>query len=100
MHPAYKSDKELCKWLRDNSSGNYRLAAFAAERIETLTIHLQNTNTECDRLENELEQIRINGDALIDEAILAIKNCELVEPNVKRIRLYEAIGALVELKAT
>jgi len=35
---------------------------------------------------------------IIDEAIEKIRDCELVEPNVKRIRLYEAIGALLELK--
>lgn len=62
MHEAYKDDKALCKWLRENSSGNYLLAAYAAERIEALTGHLANTIRECDKLENELEQIRINGD--------------------------------------
>ena len=30
------NDKELCKWLRDNSSGIYRPAAQAADRIEQL----------------------------------------------------------------
>ena len=29
-------DEALCKWLRDNSSGNYRASALAAERIEQL----------------------------------------------------------------
>ena len=29
-------DKDLCKWLRDNSSGSYRKSAIAADRIETL----------------------------------------------------------------
>lgn len=28
--------KELCKWLRDNSSGAYRKAAEAADEIERL----------------------------------------------------------------
>ena len=51
MHKAYKDDKELCKWLRENSSGDYRLSAYAAERIETLTVHLDNVQKECDRLE-------------------------------------------------
>jgi len=62
MHPAYKDDKELCNWLRENSSGNYRLAAYAAERIETLMVHLSNVQRECDKLENQLETTRINGD--------------------------------------
>ena len=34
---------------------------------------------------------------VIDEAIAALKTCEQPEP--KRIRLYEAIGALYELKS-
>lgn len=29
-------DKDLCKWLRDNSSGAYRKSAIAADRVETL----------------------------------------------------------------
>lgn len=53
IHPAYKNDEELCKWLRENSSGSYRLSAYAAERIETLSTHLQNVQAEC----NALEQI-------------------------------------------
>ena len=31
------NDKELCQWLRDNSSGVYRPSAAAADRIEELT---------------------------------------------------------------
>jgi len=31
-----KNDLDLCKWLRDNSSGVYRPSAEAALRIETL----------------------------------------------------------------
>jgi len=30
------NDKDLCKWLRDNSSGIYRPSAEAADRIERL----------------------------------------------------------------
>lgn len=37
--------------------------------------------------------------SVIDEAIAAIQSCELVDPNVKRIRLHEALGALIELKS-
>lgn len=39
MHPAYKSDEELCKWLIENSAGSYRLCAFAAGRIQSLKAH-------------------------------------------------------------
>jgi hypothetical protein len=34
----------------------------------------------------------------IDEAIEVIRNCELVAPNVRRIRVDSAVGALLELK--
>jgi hypothetical protein len=30
------NDKDLCQWLRDNSSGVYRPSAEAADRIEQL----------------------------------------------------------------
>ena len=30
-------NKELCEWLRENSSGGYRPSAVAATRIEELT---------------------------------------------------------------
>tara|TARA_B100000768_G_C11281315_1_gene378798 strand:+ start:4128 stop:4418 length:291 start_codon:yes stop_codon:yes gene_type:complete len=33
-----KDDVELCKWLRDNSSGIYRPSALAANRIEELLV--------------------------------------------------------------
>tara|TARA_R110002096_G_scaffold315227_7_gene509483 strand:+ start:1710 stop:1904 length:195 start_codon:yes stop_codon:yes gene_type:complete len=34
---------ELCKWLRDNSSGVYRPSALAADRIESLEEALEYT---------------------------------------------------------
>lgn len=34
------NDKELCQWLRDNSSGVYRPSAQAADRIESLNKEL------------------------------------------------------------
>lgn len=56
MHPAYKDDKELCKWLRENSSGNYRTSAYASERIETLALHLDNVQSECEKLETAIRE--------------------------------------------
>lgn len=41
---------------------------------------------------------KISRDIIIDEAIATIRGCELVEPNVFRIRLDEAVGALIGLK--
>lgn len=56
MHPAYKDDKELCKWLSENSSGNYRISAYASERIETLALHLDNVQSECEKLETAIRE--------------------------------------------
>lgn len=33
---VYEMSKDLCQWLRDNSSGAYRKSAEAADRIEEL----------------------------------------------------------------
>lgn len=41
IHPGYSNDADLCKWLEDNSSGAYRMSAFAAERIRTLNKQLE-----------------------------------------------------------
>lgn len=35
------NDEKLCKWLKSNSSGDYRPSAEAANRIETLKSHLK-----------------------------------------------------------
>lgn len=56
MNPAYKSDAELCKWLRENSSGDYRLAAFAADRIETLNRQLLNVHLPIEEQEREIRK--------------------------------------------
>lgn len=64
MHPAYKSDTELCKWLRANSSGDYRLAAFAADRIETLNQQLANVQAEYEALQEENRQAGMEWDLL------------------------------------
>lgn len=53
MNLAYTSDFELCKWLRENSSGDYRLAGFAADRIETLSQQLANVQAEYEKLQEE-----------------------------------------------
>ena len=50
MHPGFESDEELCKWLRNNCSGSYRLAGFAADRIEELNKQLQAFKSECESL--------------------------------------------------
>jgi hypothetical protein len=53
---------------------------------------------EC-RLAEKFRECAISSrNSAIDEVIQAIKSCELVSPNVKRIHLYEALGVLVELK--
>ncbi len=45
------------------------------------------------------EAMKDAWNAAIDSAIEKINDCELVEPNVLRIRLHEAVGALVVLKS-
>ena len=40
-------DKDLCKWLRDNSSGTYRPSAEAATRIEMLKHALNDLLNDC-----------------------------------------------------
>ena len=40
-------DKDLCKWLRDNSSGTYRPSAEAATRIEMLNYALNELLNDC-----------------------------------------------------
>ena len=46
------NDKELCQWLRDNSSGVYRPSAVAADRIEEL-LEALNEILEVDHSESE-----------------------------------------------
>jgi len=38
-------------------------------------------------------------DSVIDECISTVKTCELIAPDIRRVRLYEVIGSLVELKS-
>lgn len=46
----------------------------------------------------QMKQHIISKNEVLDRAIEKIRSCELVEPGVKRIRLYEAIGSIAELK--
>lgn len=45
------------------------------------------------------EALQEAWNAAIDEAVKSINNCELVEPNVKRIRVDEAVGSIISLKS-
>ena len=81
------------------------------EKSDSFSSHsIESNNILCDKEtgrvvaafyeESDLDHV-INSEErnkVIDECINKIKDCELVEPNVMRIRLYEAIGALTELK--
>lgn len=53
-------DGTLCQWLRDNSSGNYRLAAFAADRIEDLKKQLEIRNREFEALSKRLKETAVS----------------------------------------
>lgn len=76
------------------------------ERIKLMycfyhTINLINSNIVVDdkneniKFDNDLATIRSQ---IIEEAIEAVRSCELVAPNVRRINLDSAVGALLSLK--
>lgn len=52
----YTSDEALCKWLKKIGTGELKFASYAAERIETLTLHLANVQAECAKLEIKLRR--------------------------------------------
>lgn len=54
---AYKDDKKLCEWLRANSSGAYRLSGYAADRIETLSLHLSSVQGVCDANDAAIKEL-------------------------------------------
>jgi hypothetical protein len=71
------------------------------------TVNLINSNLKKSSLrsdsDNAVNYIFDNDNArlrqtVIDEAILVIQGCELPTPNVQRIRVDEAVGALLNLK--
>ena len=47
------NDKELCQWLRGNSSGTYRPSAEAADRIEALHIELAELKASVPQLQHD-----------------------------------------------
>lgn len=49
------TDADLCQWLRDNCGGYYRLAGFAADRIEDLKKQLEIRNREFEALSKRLK---------------------------------------------
>ena len=57
-----------------------------------LTVNNENKNLTFD---SDLAAIRAS---VLDEAIAAVQSCELVSPNVRRIHLDSAVGALITLK--
>ena len=46
----------------------------------------------------QMKQHIQSRNTVIDECLDAINSCELVAPDIMRIRLYEALGAIVSLK--
>lgn len=55
----------------------------------------------CEKCEKEMDRFQqkeMTRNSIIDEAVDVIKTCELVAPNVYRIRLHEALGALICMK--
>ena len=50
-------DEAMCKWLRDNSSGNYRASALAAERIERLLRQISKRNKVINYCINQIQDV-------------------------------------------
>ena len=66
--------------------------------IDTIQQKIAENEMSAAQVFTQMKQHIISRNDVIDEAIKQIKSCELVEPNVKRIRLYEALGSLYEIK--
>lgn len=56
MNPVHQSDAELCKWLRENSSGYYRSTELAADRIEALNQQLADMLAEREATRREIKE--------------------------------------------
>jgi len=90
-------NKQLCQWLRDNSSGVYRPAAYAAEVIENLMHEIERTriynaqveatatkhNAENVQLRELLHEISNLHDSSRIHRILREQCCALLLPNVQ-----------------
>ena len=57
---------DLCRWLRDNSSGIYRNAAVAAVVIDSQHAELISRQSEIDRLTRELAEAKRAAQARAD----------------------------------
>lgn len=60
-------NKKLCQWLRDNSSGVYRPAAVAAERIECLLAELKRIQDALVKTEDRKKWWMGNAEAIAKE---------------------------------
>jgi hypothetical protein len=60
-------NKQLCQWLRDNSSGVYRPAAVAAERIENLLIELKRMQDVLAKTEERKKWWMKNAEGIAEE---------------------------------
>ena len=61
------SDDDLLKWLRDNSSGNYRPSREAADLIERLKARLHYAEAELTRLRSENNLLKAENTSLAGE---------------------------------
>ena len=87
------NDKELCQWLRDNSSGTYRPSAEAADRIES-------QNRELAELKASIPQIQHS--AIVKAAEAFFRTEEYTHPVrmevVGYMRGYATINSLTQAK--
>jgi hypothetical protein len=67
-------------------------------RINEIEISIADGEMTAAQVFTQMRQHVQHRSEIIDEAMTAIFSCEFVEPNVKHIRLYEAVGVLQQLK--
>lgn len=79
----YKSDKTLCNHLKANLNIDRNILGYAAERIETLNVHLNNLNLEY----KELKKI---ADEVLKDAWISVKD-RLPAERILVITAYEEI---------
>lgn len=108
---VYDNTEELCKWLRDNSSGDYRPSAHAADTIEHDALNYQILLADLNTLKAERDELitqcsldqeeNIALKAGRDEYIKKLSNCAdgfrglLSESNSKRDELKEKLELLL-----
>ena len=69
---VYDNSEELCQWLRDNSSGNYRPSAHAAYTIESMQKEISTLKAGRDKMRAAIikEINKTGGNARLEDALI------------------------------